>query len=204
MTDEKSQKRAAARSMLSRAAEQSQGGSRRRGRTTVKTLGREANIPGLSESRNAEAARRGSARALASDGPRPASPPTQNRSRPGRRLPTPEAVQVCSVDGRRLTARLVVNHLGWKPGKALVGRNIGNGVWELTPATTTAERRNAIAEVADDRGRMAFTRDFLSESQLKQWPAALVLAAGGRLLMVNLATVHYEPTSPSRRRKAAK
>jgi len=202
MPEDKASK-AAARAALKRASESSSTGGRRRGRTKVRVLGRDDEIAGLSEGRNAEAARRGSARAVASEEPRPAA--TRGRPRPPTvDLPSPEVAQVCSVDRRRLTARLVVVHLGWATGTRLTATQVGVNAWVFEKATNAVLRRQARAEVADERGRVAFDIDFVREAGLRDWAAPLVFAADGAMWLVDVAGLAAAPvpTSPRKRRRS--
>lgn len=201
MTEDKTSK-AAARAALKRAAASRSAGARRRGRTTVRTLGREDDIAGLTDGRNAEASRRGSARAISTGGPRPAGSPTQPRvTTVG--LPSPEVAQVCSVDGRRVTARLVVTHLAWAPGTRLTATQVGVNAWTFERASIASLRRQARAQVADERGRIAFDLDFVREAGLRDWAAPLVFAADGALWLVDVASLAASPV-PGARRKARK
>jgi hypothetical protein len=201
MSEDKKSK-AAARAALKRAAASPSSGARRRGRTTVRTLGRDDEIAGLTDGRNAEASRRGSARAITTHGPRPAASPAQPRVSTVT-LPSPEVAQVCSVDGRRLTARLVVAHLAWAPGTRLTATQVGVNAWTLQRATKASLRRQARAEVADERGRIAFDLDFVREAGLRDWAAPLVFAADGALWLVDVASLTASPI-PGARRKARK
>lgn len=202
MSDAKASK-AAARAALKRAAASPAASGSRRGRTTVRTLGRDDQIAGLTEGRNAEASRRGSARALANGGPRPAAPPVRVRAATVP-LPTPEVAQVCSLDGRRLTARLVASHLGWRRGGRLVATQVGVHAWTFKPATNATLRRAARAEVADDRGRLAFDLDFVHEANLRNWAAPVAFAAEGVLWLVDIAALSATPTPATRRKATSK
>lgn len=202
MPDDKASK-AAARAALKRASASPATSGRRRGRTTVRTLGRDDQVAGLTEGRNAEASRRGSARALANEGPRPAAPPVRARAATVP-LPTPEVAQVCSLDGRRLTARLVVAHLDWHPGTGLTATQVGVHAWTFKPATNASLRRAARAEVADDRGRLALDLDFVHEADLRNWAAPLVFAAEEVLWLVDIASLSATPTPATRRKATSK
>ena len=190
----------AARASLKRASKSVSSGSRRRGRTAVRVLGRDDEIGGLTEGRNAEAARRGSARAVTSEGSRPADTRTRPRS-PAVELPSPEVSQVCSVDRRRVTARLVVAHLGWLPGTRLTATQVGVNAWAFERATNATLRRAARAEVADGRGRISFDLDFVHEAGLHAWAAPLVFAADEAMWLVDVGSLSATPVPTSARRR---